>query len=326
MTTLLSRRRFNATLAAILPGVALVSTAPAGAAPKPASYEVATEATKIVDPARSREIGIKFTFPKGYSGKASVILISHGGTGSERGEFALAQLAPTYARNGFLAINLGHRTSATQAAHRKDRPADVSFVLNALADDRLPLPSGFKGSVDLMRVGHAGHSWGAYTAHAVGGAVFDQGQFRDKRIVAIVPISPQGPDQFGSFDRGQQDNSWMSVTVPAFILTGGAEVNGPPGEFRMERWRTKAFERYPAIGDKFLAVVPDQTHAQMGGGGTAEVSAYEAENTAAFFDAYLRKNAARICEIGTLAFVPGTNLERKLGEGAPACPAPPAAR
>ena len=58
---------------------------------------------------------------------------------------------------------------------------------------------------------------------------------------------------------------------------GGPELNGPPNVFRKERWRAKPFERYPANGDKFLAIIPDQNHGQMGDGGSAAVKAYEAE-------------------------------------------------
>lgn len=75
-----------------------------------------------------------------------------------------------------------------------------------------------------------------------------------------------------------EDNSWSTVRIPSFILTGGAELNGPPNVYRMERWRAKPFERYPANGDKFLAIIPDQNHGQMGDGGSAAVKAYEAEH------------------------------------------------
>lgn len=284
---------------------------------------VGTQATAITDAARQRQIGIKFYYPLDTTGPAAVILISHGGDGSDSGENGLSHLGGAYASHGFLAISLGHRRSADQRAHRRDRPADVSFVLDALARGALPLPREFRGTANLDQVGHVGHSWGAYTAHAVAGARFDQGEFRDPRVDAVVAISPQGPDQFGSFDRGPNDNSWSSVRIPAFVLAGGAELHGPPAGYRMDRWRAKPFERFPAIGDKFLAILPNQDHGQMGSGGAPAVKAYISENTAAFFDAYVRGRLSRACDIGRLVFFDGTRLERKTdvnGAGLQKCP------
>jgi predicted dienelactone hydrolase len=308
-------------IVALLLGCTTAASSGQNQAARPA--RVGTQTTAITDAARQRQVGIKFYYPLDTTGPAAVILISHGGDGSDSGENALSHLGSAYAAHGFLAVSLGHRRSADQQTHRRDRPADVSFVLDAIARGDLALPKDFRGTANLDQVGHVGHSWGAYTAHAVAGARFDQGQFRDPRVDAIVAISPQGPDQFGSFDRGPDDNSWSTVRIPAFVLAGGAELHGPPAGYRMDRWRAKPFERFPAVGDKFLAILPDQNHGQMGGGGAPSVQTYIAENTAAFFDAYVRGRVSRACEIGRLASFEGTRLERKPdpnGAGLRTCP------
>jgi predicted dienelactone hydrolase len=282
------------------------------AAPPAATWQVADATTRIVDPARQREIGLRIHYPLGFTGAAPVILVSHGGMGSDRGEQGLAHLGRGYAAAGFLAVHIGHRTSADQPTHRRDRPADVSFVIDALSDGRIAMPQAFGGRPDLDRIGHAGHSWGAYTAHAVAGARFDHGRFRDPRVRAIVALSPQGPDQFGSFDRGETDNSWRSVEVPAFVIAGETELNGPPAGFRMQGWRAQPFVRYPAGVDAFLAILPGQDHADIGGRGAPPMLAWQVENTTTFFDAYLRGAAARACDVGRLAPVAGVRFERRL--------------
>ncbi|MBN1774425.1 MAG: hypothetical protein JXB32_24410, partial [Deltaproteobacteria bacterium] len=192
----------------------------------------------ITDPERAREIAYRVYYPEGLASRAPVVLVSHGGDGSTNGHLQLAHLGNEFARSGYLSIHLNHLPSTTLMQHRLDRPADVSFVLDRLEDGSLPMPPAFAGEADLDRVGHTGHSWGAYTSHAVGGALFDQGSFRDERIRAICPLSPQGPGQFGSFDRGPDDNSWREVAVPAYNFVGGDERDGSAGGgIEMPDWR-----------------------------------------------------------------------------------------
>ncbi len=67
-----------------------------------------------------------------------------------------------------------------------------------------------------------GHSYGAFTAHALAGAELGPtmgiGNFRDPRVDAIVAIAPppQGKDRYGFFDKGPDANSWKDVTIPSW--------------------------------------------------------------------------------------------------------------
>ncbi|NWG46088.1 MAG: hypothetical protein HXY25_06025 [Alphaproteobacteria bacterium] len=279
--------------------------------------EVLTRTSALHDPARGgREVGVTVYAPADPEGTLKIVLMSHGGTGNASGEVrAFRPQGKALAEAGFLAIALGHRPSASNAQHRLDRPADVSFVLDSLEGGTLPLPDGFSAPLDLDHVGHAGHSWGAYTANAVGGARFDHGEFRDPRIAAIMPMSPQGPDQFGSFDRGPDDNSWMSVLVPAYLIVGGEEMDGPPAGFRMTGWRAQGFHRYPADGRRFLTVIQGQDHGDIGGGAEPDVIAHMVANTVLFFDIYLRGAPADPCLIGSLAPIAISRTERSLPTG-----------
>jgi hypothetical protein len=144
-------------------------------------------------------------------------------------------------------------------------------------------------------------------------ALFTQGTFRDPRVRAIAPISPQGPGQFGSFNRSPADNTWVSVDVPAFTLVGGAEKDGSEGgDTMMTDWRLFPYFSY-RLADHFLAVIPGQNHSQMGNAGSAEVNDFVAKNTRLFFEVYLR-DAPSACAIGTLASITDTDLRRMAGE------------
>jgi hypothetical protein len=237
-------------------------------------------------------------------------------------------LATTYAGLGFLTVNIGHLSSSNEVEHRYDRPLDVSFVIDALVrvralsmriptstDEAMPMPDDFEGVPDVDHIGHMGHSFGGFTAHAVGGTNWGPTMgirnFRDPRVDAIVPMSPQGFHRFGGYDEGPENNSWSEITIPSYLICG--EREGP-------EWRRQPFDRYPAVGDKFLTVGKDLGHEIVGGDGTGRVKRLLALNTTLFFHTYLRGGDGR-CAIGTLDWIDGWTLERKLDPAArPACP------
>lgn len=272
------------------------------------------------DSARNRVVAWRLYYPVEALGPRPVLLFSHGGNGTTGGAQRNGHLGTEWARYGFLALHLNHLPSANQDAHERDRPRDVSFILDQLAAGALPLPAGLLATPDLSRVGHCGHSWGAYTAHAVGGGTFTQGRFRDPRIRAIVPISPQGPDQFGSFDRGPSDNTWRTVEVPAYTLLGSLEKDGPLTEpSRQPDWRLFPFERYPPGVDRFATVIPGADHDDMMD--KPGVTDFVAQNSRRFFQVYVEGRTEGVCALGTLAALPGLDHRVKPGGGpAAGCP------
>jgi hypothetical protein len=271
------------------------------------------------DSARNREVAYRLYFPVGASGSLPVLIFSHGGTGSSTGYKQNGHMGKTWAAAGFLGFHLNHLPSSSTAAHQRDRPQDVTFFLNQLEAGALRLPNDLTATADLSRVGHCGHSWGAYTSHAVGGATFQQGRFTDARIKAIAPISPQGPGQFGSFDRGPTDNTWVSVALPAYTLLGAVEKDGPTTNPREQLdWRVFPFNRYPPTPDRFLSIVPGADHDDMMN--KPGVTEFVAENTLRFFLAYVA-NSSTPCGIGEGLALPNTETRKKT-EGGPAsgCP------
>jgi hypothetical protein len=280
-------------------------------------YEVGWAEGKLHDASRKRDIAWLIRYPKEREGLTPIVLLSHGGFGSSFGQYAFADLATTYARLGFLAVNIGHRQSANEMQHRYDRPLDVSFIIDALVrtraatlripggggEESLPMPAEFRGIPDVDHIGHVGHSFGAFTAHAVGGANFSPTMgirnFRDPRVDAIVPISPQGYHRFGGYDEGPDNNSWSDIRIPVYLICGEREA---------PEWRRQPFDRYPAIGDKFFTIGKGWGHNIVNGDGPTK--RLLALNTALFFHCYLRGGDGRD-KIGTLAWIEGWTLERK---------------
>lgn len=297
-----------------------------------ADTSVTYQARYPFDEEAQRNVPIRIWYPEGFDGMAPVILVSHGGIGCDTGHTSFAYLGQEFAGSGYLSVHLAHRPSADETYQRWDRPQDVSAVLDALASDPGALPALYSGELDADQVGHLGHSWGAYTAHALAGAEFldpiDPGSarvtFRDPRIDAIVALSPQGWGQFGSFDV-QHDlntpspiNSWRTVSTPAYDLVGSLEADGVagydlglPNTYRCRDWRLFPFARYPADERRYLTVLDGQTHANLGGEAAPEVNTYVAVNTRTFFDTYLRDRPEFEPRIGLVDPIPGLLNDRR---------------
>jgi dienelactone hydrolase len=277
----------------------------------------------IADLRRNRTIAYRVYYPAGWRGPLPIVLFSHGGDGSTNGHTQLGHFGTEWASAGFLALHLNHLPSATISRHYSDRPADVTVMLDHLEARTLPLPTDLVGTPDVTRIAHAGHSWGAYTAHAVGGARFTHGQYRDPRVRAIIPISPQGPGGFGAYDNGPADNSWRELPVPSLVLVGADEKNGPLGDpQQLPDWRLYPYERAPAAPARFLAVLPGQDHGDMAGG-QEPAQRFLRRNTRRFLQVFLQGREALVCDIGVLAPIPGNDLRRKSDptwNAARACP------
>ncbi len=274
-------------------------------------FEFASRAVELNDTARgNREVGARIFAPLNAIGTRKLVLISHGGLGTNPNNPGVeltnfAHIAEPLARAGFVAVVVGHRNSGTLEQHRLDRPADVSFLIDRIAAGALPLPAGFIGQVNTQRVGHTGHSAGAYTSMALGGATYPYGVFRDPRVVAIAPISPQGVgEEFLAFDNGPNDNTWLTVTVPTFILLGRDELDSSgTGAFISTGWRLQPFSRLTSAQDRIQIIIDQQDHLEMGGSpntGTPSVRTFIGENLATFFTVYLG-NAEGVCQIGGLS-------------------------
>lgn len=279
-----------------------------------------------------RTISLRIRYPLQFEASAPIILISHGGAGNLTGHQKFSHIGEELASHGYIAVHINHQPSKNNAIHRWDRPNDVRTVLDVLIDGSITLSEEYQGSMDFERVGHLGHSWGAYTAHAVAGALFESPvpndstywNFRDERIDAIVTISPQGWGQFGSFDDVEAydatslNNSWQSVNIPVLSIIGELEMDGVvgveenvPNTFRTENWRLIPFARYPADGARHACILSGQNHANLGGDAASEINTYIAKNSRQFFDVYLRGRSFEREQIGALAILPQLVCQNK---------------
>jgi predicted dienelactone hydrolase len=212
---------------------------------------------------------------------------SHGGMRSGQG---LAPNEEDDSPGGWL------MTSINDPNNLRERPRDVSFVIDHIA------PHATLGPIaDMSRMGVSGHSFGAYTAMAIGGMTVDLPEshgaksqsFRDKRIKAVLPMSPEGTGGMGIVE-----GAWKSFEVTVLFLTGTRDY-GAGG--RSASWRRQAFEAVRGVDDYLITLqnAGHLTFANRGGlavrdgvgGRTSQQEALIDSLGVAFFDAYLRGDA-----------------------------------
>jgi predicted dienelactone hydrolase len=152
---------------------------------QPGPYNIRQVPLTLVDASRDRTYAAEVFLPQDLAaviGPLPIVVISHG-LGDSRTSFF--ELAAHVASHGFavaLPEHVGSNSTQKQALlsglDREtfrardflDRPLDVSFLLNEL--ERLNT-STFEGRLDVSRVTAVGHSFGGYTALALGGATID---------------------------------------------------------------------------------------------------------------------------------------------------------
>jgi pimeloyl-ACP methyl ester carboxylesterase len=248
-----------------------------------------------------RDVAYRVYAPVGAAGPAPVLVVSHGGLGSEVGHTRGEHLGTAFAEAGYVAVHVGHRRSDRVGGQLTDRPADVTAVLDAIEGGSLARPTESAAAPDVDRVGHVGHSFGAYTSQAVAGATYTE-THRDDRVDAIAPLSPQGAGQFGAFDDGPGATTWSTVDIPTYDLIGSEEKDGNVGAgIERKDWRLEPFENYPATADHILTVLAGQGHSDLWSTGSAEVEAFITGELVEFFDVYLAPPDAEgldACEIG----------------------------
>ncbi|MCU1296443.1 MAG: hypothetical protein JWO91_721 [Acidobacteriaceae bacterium] len=270
-------------------------------APSSGPYKVLTiENVVLHDPARNKNIPVKIYYPAGL-GRFPVIIFSHGALASKDNYSGLGQFWASY---GYVSIHPSHADSVADCGFRgtlrqalsdpngwENRPEDVSFIIDSLAHVGTFAPQ-LVGKLDLRHIGVGGHSFGGYTAGLIGGATIllpgktTPQSFRDKRVSAVVLLSPQGEGIMGL-----SAHSWDGVRVPMLLMYGSRDF-GPFGEEPV--WRSEAFAKVPA-GNKYEVEIEGGTHMGFAGlfrngGHRVEVFQFAQVETLAFWDAYLRQD------------------------------------
>ena len=173
-----------------------------------------------------------------------------------------------------------------------------------------------KGKLDRARVGVGGHSYGAYTAVAIGGATVQMPggkapvSFADKRVRAIVVLSPQGAGEMGL-----TAHSWENIRVPMLAMYGSRDF---ATQRRTPIWRSQPFNGAPP-GDKYDVELEGATHFTFVGPmrqRKLETPLFQCAKveTLAFWDTYLKDDeAARdyLAYEGLKTFCPAARIDRK---------------
>jgi predicted dienelactone hydrolase len=274
-----------------------------------------TEVAGLVlhDEKRNKDVRVRIFYPV-MAGKYPVIVFSHGAGGSDTCCESLTRHWATY---GYITLQPIHDDSVAQQRSSGDenarfpqavrealknpalwesRPRDISFLLDSLALLQKRV-AGLNGKIDTSRIGVAGHSMGAYTAEAIGGALVDMpghpGQnFSDPRAKAILCLSPQGPGQFGL-----TAHSFGTISLPFMGITGSLDNLGPLAN---AGWHRIPFERSQP-GDKYAVFIQGASHMSFITAETvnsarssqaAAILGYTNSASLAFWDAYLKDDPA----------------------------------
>jgi len=176
------------------------------------------------DSARHKDVRVKIYYPDG-PGPFPVIIFSHGAFASREAYWALGEYWASY---GYVSIHPSHDDSRKDSGYRgglmkvladsslwESRPKDISLVIDSLGEIEKRVP-GLEGKLDRSRIGVGGHSYGAYTAQAIGGATVTMPgeskprSFADPRVKAVVIMSPQGEGVMGL-----TSHSWDTMRLHA---------------------------------------------------------------------------------------------------------------
>jgi len=254
----------------------------------------AQDSITLHDAARNRDIPIKVYYPSGGTGALPLIVFSHGFGANDSYYKYLGQ---AWSQAGYIVILPTHADSDSAAIGFKslknlkdpkwgfdqqvERTGDVAFVISSIGQIEREIPH-LNGRVDASHIGVSGHSEGAGTALLVGGATAtppggSARSFRDRRVSAVLAMSPQGPGE-----EGFTEQSWNDMRIPAMTMSGTKDF----GIGRQSpSWRVEPFDHMPA-GDKFHVLVNGANHVTFAVGGRFR-SCILSETTA-FWDTYLK--------------------------------------
>lgn len=302
---------------------------------QPGPQQVEQMRLDLTDSRRQRELYLIIVKPKGQlTQKTPVIVFSHG-LASRPEDFV--RQAEHWASYGYLVAIPQHPGSDTLQVQNLlaglsrmvfdtkefvNRPLDISFVIDELQRRNA---GEFQGQLDLDNVGVGGHSFGGYTALAVGGATIDfenlqrdcqrrlaflnvslllqcraldlpreEYNFRDRRIKAIFAVNPFNWSIFGA-------KGLAKIEIPTFVAAGTYDP-ATPAIFEQVR-------SFPLLNteNKYLALIEGQAHVDFSvlDAGINEaiesiadltlpapyvIDSYAHSLSLAFFEVYIRKN------------------------------------
>ncbi|MCG3137505.1 MAG: hypothetical protein HJJLKODD_01351 [Phycisphaerae bacterium] len=295
---------------------------------EPGPEAVGTLLLEWQDISRERTIPVKIYYPTPGRQACPVILFSHGTGGSREGYEYLGRHWASY---GYVCVHVQHagsdkdifqpgvkpleavKQSAGNLQNALERPRDISFALDQLTLLNQQAESPLFGRLDLQHVGVAGHSFGAYTAEMVAGRVIslprggelDQ---RDRRISACISMS-HFPD-----DNERTRASYGQWQQPCLHMTGTKDKSpikeSTPAMSRLSYDSSDGSNQYLITfqdGDHMVFSdrerILNKTQRQQ----DEQIQRMIRISTTAFWNAYLRQDAAAHC------WLSGDGLRDQLG-------------
>lgn len=178
------------------------------------------------------------------------------------------------------------RKKMFQILHDPDHWIDRVRIVRQVLDNIPAILSATGTQAHDLPMAIAGHSFGAYTAQLLAGAVVDfpdgEKTFRDHRFSAALVLSGQGRDQ-----QGLRDGSWNQMTGPVLTVTGQKDGGAKGQDWR---WKCEPYELAPP-GGKVLAVLDDANHYLGGMTPEGDTVPYQFEAlsfvTTAFLETYV---------------------------------------
>lgn len=268
------------------------------------------------DAARDRVVPVKVYYPEEPGGAWPLVLYSHGLGGSRLGGEYLGR---HWAGCGYVSVHLQHagsdesvwkdlplgqRISALKLAAMRpknflDRPQDVRFVIDEVLRLNRDPESPLFGRVDPAAIGMSGHSFGAHTTLSVAGQVYPglagrEVQMAEPRIKAAISMSAPAPQR-----RSQLDRAYSQITIPVLHMTGTADVDPvsgtDPSDRRIPFDHMTAAQTYLVVldgGDHQVFSDRVEKFGPRDGTDDALFHRLILAGTTAFWDAYLKQNAA----------------------------------
>jgi predicted dienelactone hydrolase len=186
--------------------------------------------------------------PVSSDGPFPLVVFSHGNNGIRFQSFFLTE---TLASHGFVVVAPDHagNTAAdlifpAPPFETRDRPLDISFVITRMLEKSADSGDPFFETLDGIRIGVMGHSFGGFTTLAM--ATGFQDVPPDFRVRALVPISPAVG--------GLSDEQLASVERPEIVIGGTADVTVP-----IDPSSVRAFE-LPSARPRYRIDVEDAGH------------------------------------------------------------------
>jgi predicted dienelactone hydrolase len=293
----------------------LVAASPIATQAKDSLYEptkptmpVASVLYNWHDDTRNRDVPVKIYYPAKGKGPFPVIIFSHGLGGSRDG---YSYLGNYWAGCGYVSVHLQHLGSddavwknagplgATLALYQSvadvnnaiNRARDVTFGIDQVIKLNSAPDSPLRGRLDVKTIGMSGHSFGGWTTMAIVGEHLraSDPMLSDPRVKAAISMSAPVPRP-----QDQRDRAFTDITTPVFHMTGTLD-DSPIGETKAVDRRIPFDEMNKA--ETCLVTFTGADHMVFSGHilkqpVDAEFQPYILAGSVAFWDAYLKGNAA----------------------------------